>query len=256
MGRTVKRGEPAPPKVPSTSSPIAAGRPQALPATLRRRWLSNTPAPYFAHNLELSCHQTQKHFLSSDARMSPAEALRQACELLTIGDLASASETLDSAFPAASAQTPCGKWALPRFGQGLRSRRIHRPLLRRAACLPLNPQSTFGARAVCIPIPPELAEIPHASSVLDALPNHRSRHPRCSEGGPDDESNVVTTSMVRNAAKGNWLPSELGWPSERTPVRACWDGLLPWFCREYERNERLRRERSLQQWYRAAMNAA
>jgi hypothetical protein len=75
-------------------------------------------------------------------------------------------------------------------------------------------------------------------------------------GGLDDESNIVTTSMLRNAAKGNWLLSELGWPAERAAVRADWDGLLPWFCREYERNETLRRERPLQLWYRAAKNAA
>ena len=31
-------------------------------------------------------------------------------------------------------------------------------------------------------------------------------------GGADDESNVVTTSMLRNSAKSNWLLDEVGWP--------------------------------------------
>lgn len=74
-------------------------------------------------------------------------------------------------------------------------------------------------------------------------------------GGADDESNVVTTSMLRNAAKSNWLLSELGWPTTLAPLAAAWDGLLPWFCREYEQNERLRHEPSLRPWYKAAKSA-
>jgi len=35
-----------------------------------------------------------------------------------------------------------------------------------------------------------------------------------------------------------------------------WHGLLPWFCRQFERNETLRRERPLRDWYTAAKSAA
>ncbi len=71
-------------------------------------------------------------------------------------------------------------------------------------------------------------------------------------GGADDESNVVTTSMLRNAAKSNWLLSELGWPEPKASLVQHWDGLLPWFCRTYESNAVLRAHSVLKAWYTAA----
>ncbi len=47
--------------------------------------------------------------------------------------------------------------------------------------------------------------------------------------GKDDESNWVTTSMLRNSAKANWTLDELGWvllPDEQLNK---WDGLTDWF---------------------------
>jgi 5-methylcytosine-specific restriction endonuclease McrA len=48
-------------------------------------------------------------------------------------------------------------------------------------------------------------------------------------GGKDDESNWVTTSMLRNSAKANWTLEELGWECRPIERSADWDGLLPWF---------------------------
>jgi hypothetical protein len=71
-------------------------------------------------------------------------------------------------------------------------------------------------------------------------------------GGADNETNVVTTSMLRNAAKSNWLLEELGWPTERAPVAKNWDGLLDWFLSQWELNEQLHSNSYLRQWHRAA----
>jgi hypothetical protein len=53
-------------------------------------------------------------------------------------------------------------------------------------------------------------------------------------GGADDESNWVSTSMFRNAAKANWTLGELGWELAPPGNITQWDGLLGWF-RKYVR---------------------
>ena len=187
--------------------------------------------------------------------MNPAEAMRQACDLLAVGELASASEILASAFSTPPAQTPRGKWALPRLVKVF----VRDGFTDRYSGEPLVFPGALGALSVLAP-----SAFPYHPNWKQSVthPAYWTHNPTIdhvvpvARGGPDDESNIVTTSMLRNAAKGNWLPSELGWSAERVAAREDWDGLLPWFCREHERNERLRRERPLQQWYRAATNAA
>ncbi len=48
-------------------------------------------------------------------------------------------------------------------------------------------------------------------------------------GGADDESNLVTTSMLRNSAKSNWSLDELGWHLLPPGDFTHWDGMLRWF---------------------------
>lgn len=48
-------------------------------------------------------------------------------------------------------------------------------------------------------------------------------------GGRDEESNWVTTSMMRNSAKGPWTLQELGWQVLPLEDLTAWDGLLGWF---------------------------
>ncbi len=74
-------------------------------------------------------------------------------------------------------------------------------------------------------------------------------------GGSDQEENVVTTSMVRNAAKANWLLRELGWPEELEPPRDGWDGLLPWFLMASEQFPILRDDPSMKGWHKVASGA-
>jgi hypothetical protein len=74
-------------------------------------------------------------------------------------------------------------------------------------------------------------------------------------GGTDEDANVVTTSMVRNAAKANWTLEQLGWPVERAPVIGGWDGLLSWFFKLHERFDSVRSNPRTKEWYRVARNA-
>ncbi len=70
-------------------------------------------------------------------------------------------------------------------------------------------------------------------------------------GGADDESNVVTTSMLRNSAKSNWLLDEVGWSAELAPIAPGWDGLVGWFLAVQATEPRLREDRVITRWSRA-----
>lgn len=52
--------------------------------------------------------------------------------------------------------------------------------------------------------------------------------PRARGGGIRD-SNLITTSMLRNSAKSNWTLSELGWNIHPPGDLSNWDGLTKWF---------------------------
>ena len=52
-----------------------------------------------------------------------------------------------------------------------------------------------------------------------------------SRGGPDAESNWLTTSMLRNSAKAHWTLAELGWLLHPPGDHTAWDGLTGWFVR-------------------------
>lgn len=186
--------------------------------------------------------------------MTIAQAFRQVSELLSSGDSVAAAEILSTAFPQSPVSTPRSPWSPSRLSKvfvrdGFTDRYFGEPLVFPGALRALSVLS------------PSL--FPYHRNWKQSLthPAYWSHYPTIdhvvpvARGGADDESNVVTTSMLRNAAKANWLLSELGWPTARAPLSASWDGLLPWFCREYERNDKLRDQPSLPQWYKAAKSA-
>jgi hypothetical protein len=70
-------------------------------------------------------------------------------------------------------------------------------------------------------------------------------------GGKDDESNWVTTSMLRNSAKANWTLEELGWQCREIERSPEWDGLLPWFV-DYVGSHPDVRTGRIASWYRVA----
>ena len=71
-------------------------------------------------------------------------------------------------------------------------------------------------------------------------------------GGRDDDSNWVTTSMLRNSAKSNWSLDELGWQLHTAAPDDAWDGLVG-FCFEYltTHPEHLA-DKYIARWHRAA----
>jgi hypothetical protein len=73
-----------------------------------------------------------------------------------------------------------------------------------------------------------------------------------SRGGPDDESNWVTTSRARNSAKGNWTLAELGWSLREPGDLKIWDGLIHWFLDYANEHPEVVKAASMRQWHRAA----
>ena len=68
-------------------------------------------------------------------------------------------------------------------------------------------------------------------------------------GGSNDEANLVTTSMQRNMAKGNFALEELHW-TLHPPGDGTWDGLTAWFVRYVEDNlRRLIVDPQVKEWY-------
>ena len=75
-------------------------------------------------------------------------------------------------------------------------------------------------------------------------------------GGLDDETNWVTTSMLRNSAKSNWTLKELGWTLLPPGDPRNWDGLTDWFL-EYTKNDPVHLQESyIRRWHSAAIRAS
>lgn len=75
-------------------------------------------------------------------------------------------------------------------------------------------------------------------------------------GGKNRKDNWVTTSMVRNSAKSNWLLEELGWSILPVVDDDSWDGLLGWFFRYVGSHEDLLKEAYVRRWFHAARQMA
>jgi hypothetical protein len=73
-----------------------------------------------------------------------------------------------------------------------------------------------------------------------------------SRGGADDESNWITTSMVRNAAKANFTLDELGWSLCEPGCIEEWDGLTRWFVDQARADRTILSDIYFRQWFAAA----
>ncbi len=73
-------------------------------------------------------------------------------------------------------------------------------------------------------------------------------------GGADDVSNWVTTNMLHNAAKSNWLMEELDWKLYPSGKWQDWCGLSEEFVQIVEQNQQLRDDSYIHQWYSATRN--
>jgi hypothetical protein len=74
-----------------------------------------------------------------------------------------------------------------------------------------------------------------------------------SKAGFDDEKNWVTTSQLRNSAKGNWTTKELGWPDFPRGRFEEWDGLLVWFVNYIRAHPDQIKHPYLKRWYAAGV---
>ena len=76
-------------------------------------------------------------------------------------------------------------------------------------------------------------------------------------GGPNDESNIVTTSGVHNAMKAQYTLEELGWELHPPGDLQEWDGLLEWAVSYCEKNswilDRKHPAGSPRPWHKAAL---
>ena len=68
-------------------------------------------------------------------------------------------------------------------------------------------------------------------------------------GGEDEYSNWVTTSMLRNNAKSNWLLEELGWELYPPGEMKEWDGLIHWFMRYAENHPEILTVPYIYKWH-------
>jgi hypothetical protein len=72
-----------------------------------------------------------------------------------------------------------------------------------------------------------------------------------SRGGADNETNWVTTSMVKNAAKANFTLEEIGWQLYPEGTGDSWDGLTSWFSEQVTGDPNLLENAYIQNWDRA-----
>lgn len=186
--------------------------------------------------------------------MKPSSIISQVCDLLATGDSVAAAQCLVRNYPPPPPQTKRSAWSASRLirvflRDGFTDRYFGEPLVfpgtLRALSLLLPNEFPYQKNWKQSQTHPAFWDL--SPTIDHVVPLAR--------GGCDGPANVVTTSMVRNAAKGNWLLEELKWPSVRAPVIEGWDGLLSWFFVAYERFEIVRNDRAVQTWYRTARKA-
>ena len=186
--------------------------------------------------------------------MQTADILASVCDLIAQSRLVDAQTSLLAEYPCASASTPRKPWPLKRVvGVFLRDGFTDRYSGGRLVF-----PGTLRALAVLLPeaFPYQLHWKQSAThpAFYELYPTLDHVVP-IARGGADDESNVITTSMLKNTAKGNFLLEELRWPPDRAPIAAGWDGLLKWFLSMSASHSALLGDAAVQRWRRAAVEA-
>jgi hypothetical protein len=183
-----------------------------------------------------------------------AGILVSVCELLAHGDVDSAKGKLATDYPPPQPSTPRKTWTLRRlvtvFGRDGYTDRYSgfRLVFPGTLCaLSLLLQDAF-------PYHPNWKQSATHPAFWELYPTIDHVVP-VARGGADDESNVVTTSMLRNSAKSNWLLDEVAWPAQLAPIVAGWDGLVGWFVEVATSHDMLRQHKTIKRW-RAALSDA
>lgn len=182
--------------------------------------------------------------------MAITEIFRHISEALSSGDMTTATTLVGRAFPCSVIATPRKAWSPTSLTRIF----VRDHFTDRYFGDPLVYPGALRAMSV---LAPSLFPYHRNWKQSQTHPAFWSHYPTIdhveplARGGRDDDSNIVTTSMLHNAAKANWLLSELGWSVTDTRTET-WDGLMPWFCRVYERKPELRKVAYLRHWYVAA----
>lgn len=181
-----------------------------------------------------------------------ADILKTVCEALTCGDQRTASEMARELYPFAP-QVPAGRTYLE------------------AECMTIFTRDGFtdrysGSRLVFpgslrllsrllpaeFPFHPNWKMTETHPAYWELFPTIDHVEPLC-RGGSDVPENRVTTSMLRNGAKGNWTLEELGWRLVPPGKLSKWDGLLGWFRAFVDREPvHLEDDGYLRRWHSAA----
>ena len=74
-------------------------------------------------------------------------------------------------------------------------------------------------------------------------------------GGEDNDSNWVTTSMIRNSAKSNWTIEEIGWKLQDKGQLDDWDGLISYFIDLTDKNPGYEKDNYVKEWKVALLKA-
>ncbi|MEO9023173.1 MAG: hypothetical protein ABI237_15390 [Ginsengibacter sp.] len=74
-------------------------------------------------------------------------------------------------------------------------------------------------------------------------------------GGQDEESNWITTSMIRNSAKANWTIEELGWELYNKGKLENRDGLTNLFLDLFNKNPLYEKDSYTSEWKKALLRA-
>ncbi len=73
--------------------------------------------------------------------------------------------------------------------------------------------------------------------------------------GRDEESNWMTTSMIRNSAKANWTIEEIGWTLHDKGQLDIWDGLVNYFIELTNKNPDYEKDKYIKNWKRGLLKA-
>jgi len=74
-------------------------------------------------------------------------------------------------------------------------------------------------------------------------------------GGQDNESNWITTSMLRNSAKSNWTIEEIGWTLYDKGQLDNWNGLINYFIDLTNKNHDYEKDNYVSDWEKGLLKA-
>lgn len=166
--------------------------------------------------------------MDSSSELSKAGVLAQACAALDSDDLVRAGEILRAGYPFV-ATTKAGR----RYTERQSLRVFYRDgfVDRYSGAQLVHPGAL---RLLSLVLPNEFPAHPNWDmskshfGFWELFPTIDHLVP-VARSGADDDTNWVTTSMLRNSAKAHWTLEELGWSLLPAGGSMTWDGLATWY---------------------------